>query len=271
MNIQRHLLYYVQPFCLMSVLPWMLIKPSIAQAFSNPSPLWLFSSTQQGLFTHSSNRHQEIKTPLIPSESKVVTQEQNASAFQQWLSRQDPHTLLEYQGYIQQHVKRVPSLMALTQYPAVLPQRCGQLRFAIPKKQQWKSIVLSLELLEKLHAQGMIQPYQVLAVRGFDAERCLVPELRNYDRSRPALGYGVYFKLKPQDQRPQPLSDSVLQALCQFWTIEGKHYRMGMTLYPEQTVYLHRNAYQSWGKSPYSTVECHSAVQPTKLSYLLKN
>lgn len=286
MKTKTHNMPYPQQLLLLSLFQMTLLKPSLAQPLQaaqlqvpQPQPSVIatlqqlpVSSAQQAPpssnatdLTHpASNRlgQTHLELAQIKSVAKVSSPDQDAVAFKQWLQQQDPKQLAAYQRYMQQHLKHTPSLFVLTQYAAALPQYCEQLRFDLPEKQHWKPIALSLQLLEKLHAQGMIAHYQVIAVRGFDPDRCVAPPLRHRDHSTHLLSAGVYLKFPPSGRDGQPFSSSMLKHLCQFWKLEGKHYRMGMALYPDQILHLNRNAYQSWGKSPFSDVECHAVMHP---------
>lgn len=258
--------YCTQQLIFVSLVQITLLKSSLAQQ-SIPEKHAVISTPQQyTLSTNIAHFEQELQ---LKQAIKNPNQDQTQIEFEHWQRQQPPQNVAAYQRYMQEHLKHVPSLLALTQYAAALPQQCEQLRFDLPEKQQWRSIGQSLQLLEKLHEQGMFKDYQVVGVRGFDAERCVAPLLRRHDYSMHRVAAGVYFKISPQSTDAE-FPSTVLKQLCRFWKLEGKHYQMGIALYPDQILHISRGHYQSWGKSPYSTVECHAVMRTEKTASLFK-
>lgn len=170
--------------------------------------------------------------------------------FQQWKAKQNPELLAGYYQFMAQYLRNPPSLMELTTTRNYMPEQCYSKRFAIPPKHYWKNVVNSLQLVEKLNRNELFKQYTITAIyRSPELNKCI----HGAEKSKHLHNFAVDFYVLD----PKEINDSdrklLLKRMCQFWKVEGKHFKMGLGVYGNNRYHIDTQAYRTWGKDYKST------------------
>lgn len=180
------------------------------------------------------------------NKSKSQLQQQ----FKQWEAQQDPKLLAEYYQFMSQYLKNPPSLMELTTSRNNMPERCYSKRFAIPPKRYWKNVVSSLQLVEKLNRNEFFKRYTITAIyRTPELNKCI----NGAEKSQHLYLYAVDFHVLDPKETSESDRNLLLKKMCQFWKVEGKHFKMGLGVYGNNRYHIDTQAYRTWGKDFKST------------------
>ena len=165
--------------------------------------------------------------------------------FQQWKAQQDPHLLDEYYQFISQYLRNPPSLMELVTTRNNMPEQCYAKRFAIPPRHYWKNIVSSLQLVEKLSRNEFFKKYTITAIyRSPELKKCI----DEAGKSQHLYHYAVDFHVLDPKETNENDSSLLLKNMCEFWKVEGKHFKMGLGIYGHNDFHIDTQAYRTWGK-----------------------
>lgn len=167
--------------------------------------------------------------------------------FQQWKKHQNPQQLKKYQDYLAKNLKNPPNLFDISINRHLSKPECLQYRFAIAPESQWKNLVDSLKLIEKLQQQKIIGQYTIVSVyRSPVANQCS----RGAKASKHLTNSAVDFQiLDPQGRPYAQINVLIQQRLCDFWRKYGTQYQMGLGTYPENKYHIDTKGYRTWGKS----------------------
>lgn len=185
----------------------------------------------------------------------VETQQNKSSAqlqqqFEQWKAQQNPKLLAEYYQFISQYLKHPPSLMELTTTRNYMPERCYSKRFAIPPQRYWKNVVNSLQLVEKLNRNEFFKKYTITAIyRSPELNKCI----HGAEKSKHLYNFAVDFYVLDPKETNESDRKILLEKMCQFWKVEGKHFKMGLGVYGHNRFHIDTQAYRTWGKDYQST------------------
>lgn len=170
--------------------------------------------------------------------------------FQQWKAKQDPKLLADYYQFMSQYLKNPPSLMELTTTRNSMPERCYSKRFAIPPRRYWKNVVSSLQLVEKLNRNEYFKRYTITAVyRSPELNKCI----NGAEKSKHLYHYAVDFHVLNPTETVESDRNLLVKKMCQFWKVEGKHFKMGLGVYGNNRYHIDTQAYRTWGKDFKST------------------
>lgn len=166
-------------------------------------------------------------------------------AFKQWKAAQDPQLLQEYQAYLAQHLQHPPSLFELTFNAHIQRPECLQYRFALADQSQWKNVVQPLKLIEKLHAEGLIENYKVTSVyRDKQSNACG----KGASRSKHLGNYAVDFQVLDANGKPYAQDDlSIQKKLCNYWKAYGHRDGLGLGTYLNHKFHIDVQGFRTWG------------------------
>ena len=188
-----------------------------------------------------------------PDQQQTQQNKNNAQLqqqFQQWKAQQDPELLADYYQFMSQYLKKPPSLMELTTTRNYMPERCAAQRFAIPPQRYWKNVVSSLQLVEKLSRDSFFRKYTITAIyRSPELNKCI----HGAGKSKHLYNYAVDFHVLEPKETNENDRNLLLKKICQFWKVEGKHFKMGLGVYGDNRFHIDTQAYRTWGKDYKST------------------
>jgi len=170
--------------------------------------------------------------------------------FQQWKAQQDPHLLDEYYQFLSQYLRNPPSLMELVTTRNNMPEQCYAKRFAIPPRHDWKNIVSSLQLVEKLSRNEFFKKYTITAIyRSPELKKCI----DEAGKGQHLYHYAVDFHVLDPKETNENDRSLLLKNMCEFWKVEGKHFKMGLGIYGHNDFHIDTQAYRTWGKDDQPT------------------
>jgi hypothetical protein len=177
--------------------------------------------------------------------SKKSSDQEIEQQFKLWKVQQDPKLLTDYYQFMSQYLKHPPSLMELTTTRNYMPKRCYSKRFAVPPKAYWKNVVGSLQLVEKLNRNGYFKTYTISAIyRAPELNACV----GGAGKSKHLNNYAVDFHVLSPKETVENDRELLVQKICHFWKVEGKHYKMGLGVYGNNRYHIDTQGYRTWGK-----------------------
>ncbi|SPL68998.1 YcbK family protein [Acinetobacter stercoris] len=173
--------------------------------------------------------------------SKTLKHQQQ---FNQWQKTQDPVLLQQYQNMINENLKHKLSLYELTYTAHHLPKNCEIFRFAIPAEKEWKRIIPSLQLIEKLQEVGIFKQFQIISTyRSPQLNSCV----GGAKKSQHLNNFAVDFKVLDEHGKAYSDYKSIEHELCLFWQEYGAEYKLGLGVYPSHSYHIDTVAYRTWG------------------------
>ncbi len=116
-------------------------------------------------------------------------------------------------------------------------QRCSASPFQVPPQAQWPAVVEVLTLVRELKKRQILQDFEpVSAYRSPELNDCA----KGSPNSSHTHSFAVDIVLKAEQPNPE--------LLCEFWRVEGKAWKMGLSRYPSGRIHLDTTAYRTWGQ-----------------------
>lgn len=171
----------------------------------------------------------------------IQSHQQYDKQFEIWKRQQSPELIREYEVYLKRNLIRAPSLFEVTFNAYSLEGECEQYRFAIPPREEWKNLVTTLKLLEKLKSLGVVDQAKIVSIyRAKEANHCTHDRQYRNHHHNAAIDFQV-FNASGQFDETAP------RKLCDFWREHGKRYDMGLAIYPNHVIHIDTRGYQTWG------------------------
>ena len=161
--------------------------------------------------------------------------------FEIWKRQQPPELIREYEVYLKRNLMRPPNLFELAFNAYSLNEDCERFRFAIPPREEWKNLVPTLRLLEKLKTIGVIHQTRIISVyRGEEANHCTHDRQYRNHQHNAAIDFQALNTARKNDSK-------AVARLCQFWRTYGARYNMGLAIYSNQVIHIDTQSYRTWG------------------------
>ncbi|AOA57397.1 DUF882 domain-containing protein [Acinetobacter larvae] len=167
--------------------------------------------------------------------------------FEHWKKQQDPKLLNDYQAYVSKSLQHSVTLLDLTYTAHRMPMQCETLRFSLPPQQYWPNIIASIQLVERMKAEGIFANYKIISTyRNDQSNECV----RGAKNSKHKINNAVDFKML--NSQLQPYSEveykQIEEKICQFWKASGEALKMGLGIYPKHNIHIDTSGFRAWGQ-----------------------
>lgn len=135
-------------------------------------------------------------------------------------------------------------------------QRCNAAEFEIPPQELWRNIVPTLNILDQLIQQQILNDFTVTSVyRNLNLNRCA----NGASASKHIFNAALDFRIGSAnpDATEQILIQNTKVKICQFWNDHGEQLNMGLGVYPSGQIHIDSAGYRTWGADHrYSSSPC---------------
>jgi hypothetical protein len=125
-------------------------------------------------------------------------------------------------------------------------QRCNATEFEIPPQALWHNIVPTLNILDQLIDQQILNDFTVTSVyRNLNLNRCA----NGASASKHIFNAALDFRIGSEnpDATEQILIKNTKVKICQFWNDHGEQLNMGLGVYPSGQIHIDSAGYRTWG------------------------
>lgn len=125
-------------------------------------------------------------------------------------------------------------------------QRCIATEFEIPPQALWRNIVPTLNILDQLIDQQILNDFTVTSVyRNLNLNRCANGASASKHIFNAALDFRIGSEMP--DEKELVVIQGTKIKLCQFWHDYGQQLNMGLGVYPSGQIHIDSAGYRTWG------------------------
>jgi hypothetical protein len=183
------------------------------------------------------------KNPIAKTIKPLTLQQHTEQLFQQWLAKQNPRDIQDYQQLLVDQVKQPPSLFELSFNSHPPSKECIYSQFSLPPRIEWQNIIKPLKIIERLQAENLIGEYKVVSLyRDRSANSCI----RGAKASKHLDNSAIDIQLIDSSALP---SKNIESEMCHFWRKHGASLKMGLGIYGDNKFHIDAKGFRTWGKN----------------------
>ncbi|ENU30047.1 hypothetical protein F991_02534 [Acinetobacter sp. CIP-A165] len=190
----------------------------------------------------------ELKTEQKHAISKIILQEKRIpSSYLQWIAQANhQQQILAYKSFLNR--QGISSYIPNFEFFQTARdwQKCNYAEYEVPPRELWRNIVPTLNILNQLIEQKLIDQFTVTSVyRSYALNQCA----GGAGASKHVFNAALDFRIGSEspDSIEQIRIEKTKTKLCQFWRDQGAALNMGLGVYASGQIHIDASGYRTWG------------------------